>query len=425
MSLATDPRYRSVTLQWQNNSETGTELVEVFARPSGGAWGLARTLAVGVTEQSATWDTAAPLTHYDLAMRYSNKSTPAVGYESNDPDLWTAPTAAGSKSSVTTSSESVAWGTPNISPTIATLKWTSAQQNAPYLLEKSLDGGMTYTTVIANLVASSYAYAIPGGELNTTVKFRLTAQRDATVGPTAGTLDVFLGLAVGVPDLVSLSATMAPGNMFPISLFAYVSWSRTLTGATATFAKLRHRDAAGGGHPPGAWIEDATVAFSAVAIQDVPAQPDGFSPVGIVTGSVTTPAASSANDVQVALGISDGIGGVSWGAWVDAAVQLEQISRMENQPVPTLGALTSTDAHVTLTVPAQTPTLVIFDVGSGWSMLKASTFVGVNALTLKIPSVWRGSGLYVQDFVNEEDAGPLVLAQRPVAPTRTLIGVIP
>ncbi len=420
MSLAADPRYRSVTMQWQNNAETGTELVEVFAKPSGGSWGLVRTLAVGVTEQSATWDTAAPLTHYDLAMRYANKSTPAVGYESNDPDLWTAPTAAGSKSSVTTSSESVAWDTPIVSATIATLKWTSAQQNAPYLLEKSLDGGGSWSTVIANLIATSYAYTIPGGEANTTVRFRLTAQRDATVGPTAGTLDVFLGLAVGVPDLVALSATMSPGNAFPISLFAYVSWSRTLTGATATFAKLRHRDSGGG-----AWIEDATVAFSAVAIQDVPAQVDGFVPVGIVTGIVTAPTGSSETEVQVALGISDGAGGISWGAWVAAPVKLIQNGRVEAQPAPTFGALTATDASVTLTVSANIPTLVIFDVGSGWSMLFASTFVGVNALTLKIPSVWRGSGLYLQDFENEVDAGPLVLAQRPVTPTRTLIGVIP
>lgn len=210
--IATDPRYRSINLQWTNNKQTGTELVQLFARPSGGAWALQTSFAVGGdADQQATWDTALPVTAYDLALRYANEQTPATGYESDDPDLWTAPTAPGSKGSVVTTSAAVTWvgGSFTDPSTPVNLVWASAQQGAPYLLEKSNDGGSTYTTVAADLVATTFAYAIPPAEVGTTVRFRLTAQRDAVVGPTAGTFDVPMVISVAQPTWGSATWTPA------------------------------------------------------------------------------------------------------------------------------------------------------------------------------------------------------------------------
>lgn len=206
MTIAADPRYRSVGLQWTNNEQTGTEIVQVLAKALGGGWGLVRSVAVtGDSEQAASWDTAAPVTSYALAMRYMNGVTPATGYESDDPDLWTAPTAAGSKGAVVTTAAPVAWAGGSFvdAATPINLSWTSAQQGGCYLLEKSVDAGVTWTNVAVDLVANNYAYVIPGGELGHTTRFRLTAQRGAVVGPSAGTRDVDMFLSVGIPTWIS------------------------------------------------------------------------------------------------------------------------------------------------------------------------------------------------------------------------------
>ena len=211
-AIAADPRYRSITVQWTNNEATGTEIIQIFARPLGGAWGVVRSVAViAYSEQSATWDTALPVTFYDVALRYVNGTLPGAGYESNDPDLWTATTAPGAKTTLDTSAAPVAWVSGNYggSSVPVVLLWASAQQFGCYLLEKSTDGGATYTTVVVDLVQDGYLYPVVPAEIGTTVKFRLTAQRGAVVGPTAGTLDVFMGIVVAQP--VWISGVFNPG----------------------------------------------------------------------------------------------------------------------------------------------------------------------------------------------------------------------
>jgi hypothetical protein len=213
--LATNPAFRSVNLQWTNNGQTGTEVVQIFAELAGsGGWSLVLTVPVtNISDQQTTWDTALPVAEYNLAMRYVNTPTPATGYENTDPDLWTAPTAAGSKGTVETTANAVTWGSAafvNAATPIA-LNWSSAQNPGVYLLEKSNDGGSTYTTVASDLVANGYSYAIPSGELGTTVIFRLTAQRDAIVGPSAGTLAVTMALTLSAPTWNSATFSVATG----------------------------------------------------------------------------------------------------------------------------------------------------------------------------------------------------------------------
>lgn len=203
--LASMAQYRAVRLAWTNNGESGDETVQLLVKPAGGAWTLATTVTVAVGDQVAFWSTALPLTAYSVALRYMRGIAPAVGYEDNNPDHWTAPTAAGSKAVVTTTAEAVAWGPSTFvnAVTPVTLTWTSAQVASPYLLEKSTDGGATYTPVAVDLVATSYLYPIPPAEVGTTVRFRLTAQRGAVVGPTAGVLLVAMFVVVGAPVLTS------------------------------------------------------------------------------------------------------------------------------------------------------------------------------------------------------------------------------
>lgn len=429
--LAPNPLYRAIHCEWTNNEASGSELVQLLVRLSGSSWLPISIFAVSGLDQTAAWDTALPLAEYDLAMRFLNGATPAVGYESDDPDDWTAATAADSKSTITTSCEPVAWVSAVYSGGIETLTWTSAQQGVPYLLELSTDGGVTYTTLAANLVATSYAYPVPTGQLNTTVRFRLTAQRDLIVGPTAGTIDAFLGIAVGIPTLVAARAySTVVGINTQWTYTAYVSWLKGTATAAAAFIQLQYRDHVG----PGPWIAGPVAAFAAPDVGSVPVQPDGFVPVGIATFTTAADRDSSALDVQVALGVTDG-SGITFGPWVNAPRAMNRSNSSATQPVPTFGTLTATDAPVTITVPNDSgalsfPTLMFFDTdvskAAAWGM-GLVVGQGVQSQTLKIPPAWVGTPLFEANVWSESEATPfpLFFANGIVTPTRNLMGTIP
>ncbi len=230
--LAGNPLYRKVRVAWINNGADGDELVQLFGKPTGGSWGVVGTFAVVLGDQVGEWNTALPVDHYDVAMRYIRGGAPAVGYESSNPDLWTAATAPDSKSTVTTSAEPVTWigGMFTNAATPVTLSWASNQIACPFLLEKSTDGGATWATVVADLFATNYAYAIPAPELGTTVKFRVTAQRGAVVGPTAGVLDVPMFIVVAQPTWIS-------GVYNPGSGIAALSWNAATNALTYLLEK--------------------------------------------------------------------------------------------------------------------------------------------------------------------------------------------
>lgn len=255
MTIASDARYRSVQLSFNNNDATGGEILQLFAKPTGGAWSLARTFPVGTDEQVTTWEGALPVTDYALAIRYLNAQVPAVGYESQDPDAWTAATAAQSKGTVETSSAAVAWvdGVFLGAAQPVTLRWASAQLGVPYLLEK--DAGAGFVTVAADYVGTSYAYTVPPGELDTTVTFRLTARRGAVVGPTAGTLDVLMTVVVGQPVITTHTFSEATAK---VSL----AWSA----ATAALQYVVEKNAGAG------WVTVGTVAGLSLDYAILPAE---------------------------------------------------------------------------------------------------------------------------------------------------------
>lgn len=103
------------------------------------------------------------------------------------------------------------------------LNWTSAQLDAPYLLEKSIDGGATFSTVVADLFAQSYQYQIPAPELGLTVRFRVTAQRGAIAGPTAGVIPIPMFIVVGATAFTS--ATFGP-TPSPVAALAWSAATR-------------------------------------------------------------------------------------------------------------------------------------------------------------------------------------------------------
>lgn len=432
MSLAANPLYRNIRAAWTNNGAAGDELVQLFVKPTGGAWGIVSTFAVIVGDQLAAWATAVPLTAYQVAMRLVRGLSPAVGYEDANPDNWTASTAAGSKSSVTTTSEPVAWGPAQVTATVATLNWTSAQNGAPYFLEKSTNGGGSYSTVVSDLVAKTYAYTIPAPELNTTVRFRLTAQRGtgggAIVGPTAGTLDVYLGFAVGTPTHRWTSLV----NTFPTyAATFYVSWTKVIAGATADFVQAHWR-ATGSGDP---FTASAIQSMTGVpATGDIPAQADGYVPARKLA-SVTL--AAQLMDVEVRIGISDGVGGITWGAWT-AGIGTGSTGTALTAPTVVASAPSSSAAVAQVTVPAggnPPPTVVrgavLYDldstVAAGWGILLPSIVQGgPTTKTLMLPATWRGFALYETDWTIYFRPDLNIVAGSGVyGHTRQNLGVIP
>lgn len=243
MTIAADPRYRSIRLAFTNNDARGNEFIQLYAKILGGAWELVRTFAVAGVEQVSSWDTALPVASYNLAMRYVNVNVPGAGFEGS-PDDWTSPFAADGKTTLLTVSAAVTWGTANFtdSSTPINLNWSSAQQGAPYLLEKNAGAG--WVTVAADLVATSYLYTIPAAELGTIVSFRLTAQRAAVVGPTAGTLAVPMYIVVGQPTWSSATFT-------PATRTAALVW----TAASNATSYLLEKNAGAG------WVTVATTAL--------------------------------------------------------------------------------------------------------------------------------------------------------------------
>jgi hypothetical protein len=221
MSLAADPRYRNIRLEWLNNSYKGNEVVQLFAKPAGGIWANVVSYGINGDDQLTAWATALPLTLYSLALRYVNGTTPTVGFEGSDPSLWTSPFAAGAQTTVTTGCTAPIWGSVPAfvnAATPITLVWTNAQTGVPYLLEKSTDGGATFSTIVAGLIANAYAYVIPPAEVGLTTRFRLTAQNGTIIGPSAGVILVPMLVTVGTPTWVSASFT-------PATAIALLQWS--------------------------------------------------------------------------------------------------------------------------------------------------------------------------------------------------------
>lgn len=247
VDIASDPRFRSVLLSWDNNDFDGNEIVQVFAKPAGGSWSLVVSLAIGGSSQQTTLDALLPLTEYEIAIRYTRGVQVTPGYAGDNPDAWTAPTADDSKVIFETSSAAVTWvsdvfTTPSGPVTIT---WASDQLNVPYLIEKDPGGG--FVEVASDVFANQYVYAVPGGELGLTIPFRVTAKRGAIVGPNTGSNDVEMFLTVGQPAWVSAVWTVASG-------VAALDW----TDASGATSYLLEKSTNGGA----SWTPVATIAPS-------------------------------------------------------------------------------------------------------------------------------------------------------------------
>lgn len=297
VGIATDHTFRRVSLAWVNNSFLGDEVVQVFAKEAGGEWAVVFSVPVGDDmAQSTNFETLLPLRAYELALRYVRGPRVTLGYEGADPDLWTAATAAGSKTTFNTSSAAPVMATPlftSPSGPIA-INWTSDQTGGTYLVEKY--NGAAWETVAADVEANTYSYTIPGPELGTTVPFRITAKRGAIVGPVSASTGIFMGVTVGPTSWVSATWNLPVTNIATADLVwasasgatsylleknSGVGWTTVATVAGTAY----NYKPAGASMTVGPWEANVTVQFRVTPKNGAYSGP--VSPVQLVTFSLT------------------------------------------------------------------------------------------------------------------------------------------
>ena len=420
MSLSANTRYRTVTVAWTNNAAAGGETAQIWVKPSGGSWTLASTVAVSGASQSASWATALPVTVYDVAVRYMNGPTPAVGYE-GDPDSWTSPHAAGSKATVTTTAEAPTGLVGTFGPISNTclFSWACAQTSCTFKLEKSTDGGFSWSTVATDLAVASYTYTPAGGELNTTVKFRARVSAAGVDGPVSATLDKYLGVRIGTPVVEWANFGT---DVSPPAPFAYVSWTKATADDRATVVQCRNPVALGG-------QTSATVTLAAPAVGDVPANADGFKPVQAVACSWFVQGTGAGLEVRV--GIEES-GSIYWGAW-QASTFNAASGGTTVVPTTSYDALDNTKVVCHLTVNGSAPgcgqLFYQTDVTQplGWGMMLERIPAGFSGTkTMYFPTDWRTKTLYANAYQQGWLTAPNYVAYGPMYKDKNLsLGAIP
>lgn len=183
-----DPKFY---VPWTWRSAAPTERAEVWLKPSGGAWAARANVPASYGEATVAEPGGAFLTNYDIAVRFLFGSTPAPGYESNDPTLWPA------ESKVTV----YAGGTPTkfmlgifrrVSATELSLYSGLAQlpgvgQLAPaayvYRIEKSLDQVTWDAVTTGSPPASPWVdIRLPNTDATLDYYFRIRAELGAEIG---------------------------------------------------------------------------------------------------------------------------------------------------------------------------------------------------------------------------------------------------
>lgn len=86
---STTPSDTSIQVTIDNVDAEGDELMEMWAKPSGGSWTKNDTVFVtGDPQQVENLNDLTPGTDYDLAFRYRRGTSYTAGYESDDPSQW-------------------------------------------------------------------------------------------------------------------------------------------------------------------------------------------------------------------------------------------------------------------------------------------------------------------------------------------------
>jgi hypothetical protein len=194
---------RQVTLDFDTNALIGDETWEVFGRPSGGTWSVLSAFAAsGTGSESLTVPGFDALADYDIAVRAVRRGIATPGYESDNPDLWTASTAGDSETTVETTCSApvlttIAWQRIDADTQRLTITLTLAELGVGLELQDSPDGSTGWALVHTYPTPTddrSVTFDPPNTEAGTARWYRMRAVRATLLGPYSAAKRRFLGL---------------------------------------------------------------------------------------------------------------------------------------------------------------------------------------------------------------------------------------
>ncbi len=80
----------TLNVVWTNNDHAGDEIIEIWMKPTGGAWGQEDAVSVGTMNQNHDVTGLAAGTDHEIALRFRRGALYTAGYTSGDPDVWPA-----------------------------------------------------------------------------------------------------------------------------------------------------------------------------------------------------------------------------------------------------------------------------------------------------------------------------------------------
>lgn len=303
---------RSVNYTWDANALIGGEVAQIFAKPAGGAWALlgsgpAATEALNLAGHKA-------LMPYDFAIRFIKDGVATTGYESSDPDDWTADTAADSKGDFVTTCSTpgtpvMGWSRTSAIAQKVSAVFTLAELDLGIRLYQSDTGVGGWVEVEEEALpfdTRTVDHDMADADLTTTKYFRVTAFRGALestpslaasryIGPTAapvklalvqkGTIaeiEIWMREVGGGSTKLNVE-TSDDGATLWASVFSSATYTRkqALTGheialADTVYVRARFLTTAFGIDDAGPWV-----AFGSIFVDNsaVPAVPSGESGV--------------------------------------------------------------------------------------------------------------------------------------------------
>lgn len=302
---------READFTWDAHALIGGEVAEIFVKPDGGAWELKGTGLAA--DEAVTLPGFKALLHYIFAIRFTKDGLAASGYESADPDDWTADTAPDAKGDFTTSCTppaalTVAWSRTSSTAHKVTANFTLAELDLGIRLYQSDDGTSGWAEVEEAALpydTRTLDHVVADALLATTKYFRVTAFRGALestpslavsryIGPTTAPVKLALVQkgtiaeieiwmqAVGSGSTKLNVETSDDGSTGWASVFSSGTYARkqALTGHEITLADTVHVRArflttAFGVDDAGPWVAFGSIFVDNSAAPSVPANEDG------------------------------------------------------------------------------------------------------------------------------------------------------
>lgn len=225
---------RTLRAEYTFSGAVGNETVEIWLK-TGSTWALHATQAYAPGLLTTEFTGLDSLTSYSVAVRLrSFLGAYGAGFTGSNPDLWTDPTPANWRATLTTGASTPTLSVPvwsRTSNTTApfTFDITGADARCPVVIEQDTGAGYTEVATVtrtgATLTATVNVHAIPGQTPN----YRARHKRGVLTGSYSGVVSQFVGLLDVAPGIVAAYDISDPtANLRAVELFFRLPQARAV-----------------------------------------------------------------------------------------------------------------------------------------------------------------------------------------------------